>query len=755
MNNLRLFNGFNNIKSCHILFTPNRKISVFCTRCLKFQLNKQYLNSIKAIKSTLIIETYSPVKFYSKANNLLKDQNYSYSDINFENKLVFNSIIKNRNFFDEKRNDKVKRQNLLKNPPKVNCMAIKYFPNKIIASNTNLNQQKVTECSDLVLNLPYNITKTSLIVEDNADNKKEEIITNNVDDCNYSIQNKSCAKNSVDNRYKNGTKLPLSSWMDDYEHYKGNINNDLDFEKQQKQNFNNFGSSNKRIPISKTPCGGCGAFLHCQDHGIPGFLPAEIFIGLQVNELRSIICHRCHFLKNYNTALSVNVNPNEYPKLLSKVKDKKALVILLVDITDFPCSLWPGVLDIIGFKRPLFILGNKVDLLRGDSKHWLKQAEESFKAAIPFNANVKYLSLISAKTGFGIEELINKLFKVWGSQGDVYLVGCTNVGKSTLFNVLLQSDYCKVKAVDLLQRATTSIWPGTTLNLLKFPILRPEGWRLLYRSKRLQAQQKLIHEEKKLLLQQKNNKEKSQAGLTHLIGQVGWTFKDELKQQNSKQDEFSVPNNEQLKLNKPGSGLNPNDKDFIDGRWFYDTPGTVQPDQIIDLLTIEELDKTLPKETILPRTFKIKPKQSLFIAGLGRLDYLSENSNIKLTVFASIKLPITVCYTIDADEIYNHYVGTKVLGVPLRDGNGLKSWPGLASGSEFVLRGNNQAESCADVVMSSAGWISVTLAPLEICKFLAWTPQARGIHIRIPPLLPFAVRQRGALISSTNAYKIK
>jgi ribosome biogenesis GTPase A len=51
--------------------------------------------------------------------------------------------------------------------------------------------------------------------------------------------------------------------------------------------------------------------------------------------------------------------------------------------------------------------------------------------------------------------------------GDVYILGCTNVGKSTLFNALLQSDYCKVKAVDLIQRATTSLWPGTTVNLLK------------------------------------------------------------------------------------------------------------------------------------------------------------------------------------------------------------------------------------------------------------------------------------------------
>lgn len=55
--------------------------------------------------------------------------------------------------------------------------------------------------------------------------------------------------------------------------------------------------------------------------------------------------------------------------------------------------------------------------------------------------------------------------------GDVYLVGCTNVGKSSLFNALLQSDYCKTKAVDLMQRATTAPWPGTTLNLLKVELI--------------------------------------------------------------------------------------------------------------------------------------------------------------------------------------------------------------------------------------------------------------------------------------------
>lgn len=54
------------------------------------------------------------------------------------------------------------------------------------------------------------------------------------------------------------------------------------------------------------------------------------------------------------------------------------------------------------------------------------------------------MSLISAQTGYGVEELITKLHSIWENKGDVYLIGCTNVGKSTLFNALLRSDYCKV-----------------------------------------------------------------------------------------------------------------------------------------------------------------------------------------------------------------------------------------------------------------------------------------------------------------------
>lgn len=36
------------------------------------------------------------------------------------------------------------------------------------------------------------------------------------------------------------------------------------------------------------------------------------------------------------------------------------MVIVMIDLLDFPCSIWPGVVDIIGTDRPIIVVGNKV-----------------------------------------------------------------------------------------------------------------------------------------------------------------------------------------------------------------------------------------------------------------------------------------------------------------------------------------------------------------------------------------------------------
>jgi ribosome biogenesis GTPase A len=110
-----------------------------------------------------------------------------------------------------------------------------------------------------------------------------------------------------------------------------------------------------------------------------------------------------------------------------------------------------------------------VDLIPKDSKGYLNHIKECLVNELENSgmnrANIKHVSLMSATSGYGVEQLISKIQNSWGFRGDVYLLGCTNVGKSSLFNALINSDFCKTQAIDLLERATVSAWPGTTLNL--------------------------------------------------------------------------------------------------------------------------------------------------------------------------------------------------------------------------------------------------------------------------------------------------
>ncbi|XP_045474500.1 nitric oxide-associated protein 1 [Harmonia axyridis] len=515
----------------------------------------------------------------------------------------------------------------------------------------------------------------------------------------------------------------------------------------------NYGTPDPKCEISRVPCGGCGAHLHCKDPSLPGYLPSEIFKksrNLGAADLTALICQRCYFLKNHNIALEVQVSNDDYPTVLKTISNKKGIVVLMVDLTDFPCSIWPGLADIF-HKMPILVVGNKVDLLPRDSPKYLNHVKKKLHDHIKaFGFGSRFLIdviLISATTGYGVEDLITKLHSSWRYKGDVYLVGSTNVGKSSLFNTLIQSDYCKSQAEDLIQRATTSVWPGTTLNLLKFPITKPSGHKIELRRKRLLQLKKLERqeaEEKYKLLKQTNDWR--HAVLIGRIDRSPTNFGGKEHEEN-----FSMrPSQYATGITK--LGVNEKDPVYAHGRWCYDTPGVVPPDQILNLLTTEELFLTLPKTLIAPRSFCIRPGDSLFIGGLARLDYLEGRDSIWFTVFASKELPISLCITEEADKFYQKYLGTKYLRVPIGEEERLKKWPGLSEAKTFTVDGIDYDFSSKDVVLSNAGWISITGRRGRTMKLKAWTPEKRGVYIR-DCLLPQAINLKGTRLSSTPAYK--
>jgi len=513
-----------------------------------------------------------------------------------------------------------------------------------------------------------------------------------------------------------------------------------------------YGSANPTISPSKVPCGGCGANMHCTDPSIPGYLPSEKFVSMKDSDLRKEKCQRCEFMDHFNVSVDVTVDPDDYPAILSKIQENKAMVILMVDLLDFPCSIWPDVIPLIGKNRKIFVVGNKIDLLPRDGINYFERVEQTLKKSLSAagvdaskDIHIRNITLISAKTGYGVENLITKIYEAWNREEDIYLIGCTNVGKSTLFNALLQSDLCHVRENDLIQRATTSLWPGTTLNLLKFPINRIEGWAMEMRKNRLRILTRVKAEEHQLrdsLWKQEDNPEREE-----ILNRVGMTFREQVPFTKESSHPFATKSS----LQKP---FNENNYFYTGCKFFYDSPGTIYKDQLLSLLTTEELLKTIPRTTITPRTFSLQPFQSLFIAGLARLDVVSSRQNVLLTVFASDYLPIHVVYTNEAKRFYNIFLGTELLAVPFGSTERLNHWPSLVPKTIEDFKGVDWRTSCGDIVLSSAGWISVTIGAYEECVLKAFTPEGRGIHVR-PSVLPYAVNMKGKRVIGTPCYESK
>mmetsp|Transcript_20230 Transcript_20230/g.42399 ORF Transcript_20230/g.42399 Transcript_20230/m.42399 type:complete len:698 (-) Transcript_20230:3-2096(-) len=197
------------------------------------------------------------------------------------------------------------------------------------------------------------------------------------------------------------------------------------------------------------------------------------------------VCQRCHGLKNFGRApehltssdpTKTLLTPATFKSILTQALTPKVLrtnvVVIMVDLFDFTTKGALETIDsIIGDNKANVILGvNKSDLfprntltpLRAES--WVRRElrESGIQCVKGESGDVR---LISALTGFGVESLVRKVYGMLESfeLDGVYVIGGANVGKSTLLNKMMGGKRGKGKA-------TESQLPGTTLNILKFPL---------------------------------------------------------------------------------------------------------------------------------------------------------------------------------------------------------------------------------------------------------------------------------------------
>lgn len=239
----------------------------------------------------------------------------------------------------------------------------------------------------------------------------------------------------------------------------------------------------------ETLCSGCGTKLQVEDEKRPGFVPKEVW-DRRDEESQIVICQRCHNLQNaVEVASSLRVQatengahpeseltPETFRARLKDLEKIRSVVVYIVDVFDFHGSFLKDFPSLVSKKSTILLAVNKVDLLPLDFKEervagWVRQECLDFGIR-----NLESIHLVSCKNGAGLGDLMDEALKLsHREKADIYVVGAANVGKSTFINAIIQrtKDQKRGDAIRKMSKKellTTSVVPGTTLNLVKIPI---------------------------------------------------------------------------------------------------------------------------------------------------------------------------------------------------------------------------------------------------------------------------------------------
>lgn len=189
-------------------------------------------------------------------------------------------------------------------------------------------------------------------------------------------------------------------------------------------------------------CTGCGIELQSTDKNKLGY----------TNNIEKSLCERCFRIENYGEYKKVTKDNNEYINILKEINKTNNLVVLVLDIFNLTENI-----NIIkeNINNDILLVITKRDILP-KSIHDEKLIEYIKK----YNLKIKDQVVISSYKNYNFDELYEKINK-YKKGKDVYVIGFTNAGKSTMINKLIYN------YSDNSTKITTSIMPSTTLDKIE------------------------------------------------------------------------------------------------------------------------------------------------------------------------------------------------------------------------------------------------------------------------------------------------
>lgn len=192
-------------------------------------------------------------------------------------------------------------------------------------------------------------------------------------------------------------------------------------------------------------CQGCGVLLQEENVLQEGY----------TTNIENDICQRCFRMKNYGEYQMITKSNEEYLDILRGVGETKDLVLYITDLLNLEKNI-EQIRTIIPNKMILVL--NKKDVLPKSVKE-----TKLIKYLASKDIHFEEVIVISVNKNYNIDYLLKRI-KFHQTSKNVYVVGHTNAGKSSLINKLIKN------YSDKTQELTMSPLPSTTLNTLTIEI---------------------------------------------------------------------------------------------------------------------------------------------------------------------------------------------------------------------------------------------------------------------------------------------
>ena len=195
----------------------------------------------------------------------------------------------------------------------------------------------------------------------------------------------------------------------------------------------------------KKYCSGCGVLM--QDENILG-------LGFTTS-LDNDMCMRCFRLKNYGEYESVSSSQVNYESIIEGINKTNDLVLYVVDILNLPNNL-QDIREMV--TNDCILVLNKRDLLPLSVKD-----DKILEYMHSLNLGYDDIVVVSSEKNTNMDLLLRKINRLKTSK-NVYVIGYTNAGKSSLINKFIKN------YGDGDTKLTIAPLPSTTLDKIIIPI---------------------------------------------------------------------------------------------------------------------------------------------------------------------------------------------------------------------------------------------------------------------------------------------